>query len=517
MYNNEKIGVGIITYNRPEKFIRLYNQVASADDVDLIVVVKNKDVDYGASDPKNISNSKLRYFNILGDVGVGKCKNQALQSMLDEGCQHIFLIEDDVIIKDNSVYHEYIETAIEFNLGHLNFCRAWNSQENQFLKPFATINKNAKSLQLFRRLCGDFQYFSRNALNDVGLYDDVNYINALEHAEHTYRMSLKKYYTPFNAFADIANSDKFISDDGIQSTIGYNTPEFNANLMRGLKAFEDMYSIQMRHIPFPTLEEVRDFFMHKPRYTVLCYIINKYEIVHEIEEKDPDAEYLLVTDDKSLTSKTWKVIYDEDLEGLSTFDKCYSIRFNLFKYASSDICVYIDANIHIRKSLKILIDKFNSENFDMCMMPHPLNSTFIPEYQNWIKLRGYPLEKAQKFIDFLQMQNYDLNYRSLFQGCFKIVRRGKTNSDFERLTMAFLKYLGTDNEIERLDQTVYSFVLNRYFNNIKILPVSEQILRSDYMTWYWHNSTNPNLNYFMTPGKPDIKYVFNKEVECLQI
>ena len=85
MYNNEKIGVGIITYNRPEKFIRLYNQVVSANDVDLIVVVKNKDVDYGASDPKNISNGKLRYFNILGDVGVGKCKNQALQSMLDEG------------------------------------------------------------------------------------------------------------------------------------------------------------------------------------------------------------------------------------------------------------------------------------------------------------------------------------------------------------------------------------------------------------------------------------------------
>ena len=71
------------------------------------------------------------------------------------------------------------------------------------------------------------------------------------------------------------------------------------------------------------------------------------------------------------------------------------------------------------------------------------------------------------------MQNYDLNYKSLFQGCFKIVRRGKTNSDFERLTMAFLKYLGTDTEIERLDQTVYSFVLNRYFNNIKIMPVSE--------------------------------------------
>ena len=83
----------------------------------------------------------------------------------------------------------------------------------------------------------------------------------------------------------------------------------------------------------------------KPKHTVLCYIINKYEIVHEVLEKDPEAEYLLVTDDPDLKSETWHVIYDKDLEGLSTFDKCYAIRFNLFKYAASDICIYIDANI----------------------------------------------------------------------------------------------------------------------------------------------------------------------------
>lgn len=51
----------------------------------------------------------------------------------------------------------------------------------------------------------------------------------------------------------------------------------------------------------------------------------------------------------------------------------------------------------------------------------------------------------------LNATHYPADYRSLFQGCFKIVRRGKTNSDFERITLALLKYLGTENEIERLD------------------------------------------------------------------
>ena len=43
------------------------------------------------------------------------------------------------------------------------------------------------------------------------------------------------------------------------------------------------------------------------RYTVLTYIFNGYEQVHEIKEKDPDADYVLVTDNQRLTSSTCTV------------------------------------------------------------------------------------------------------------------------------------------------------------------------------------------------------------------
>lgn len=254
-----------------------------------------------------------------------------------------------------------------------------------------------------------------------------------------------------------------------------------------------------------------------PEYTVLCYIINKYEVVHEILEKDPKAEYILVTDDPTLKSDTWKVVYDASLEGLSTFDKCYAIRFNLFKYATTDVCVYIDANILVKKPLEPLIQLFNGRCYDMCLMPHPLRATFYPEYCAWVNGRNYPAKQANKFFKMLADSHYDPEYKGLFQGCFKIVRRGKINDDFERLTMAFLKYLGTEKEIERLDQTVYTYVLNYYFSNIKVLPVSEQILRSPYMQWYWHNSNNPNMNIFYDINKPDLKWMFNKHVECLYL
>ena len=50
----------------------------------------------------------------------------------------------------------------------------------------------------------------------------------------------------------------------------------------------------------------------------------------------PNAEYILVTDDPKLESKTWNVIYDKSLDGLSTFDNGRSPRSLLSRGDSSE-------------------------------------------------------------------------------------------------------------------------------------------------------------------------------------
>jgi hypothetical protein len=53
------------------------------------------------------------------------------------------------------------------------------------------------------------------------------------------------------------------------------------------------------------------------KYTVLTFIFGKnYEKLHEVQEPAPDVEYLLVTDDDTLVSSTWKVIVDHDYDGM---------------------------------------------------------------------------------------------------------------------------------------------------------------------------------------------------------
>jgi len=83
------------------------------------------------------------------------------------------------------------------------------------------------------------------------------------------------------------------------------------------------------------------------RYTILTFIIGKgYEKVHEILNKQDDVEYLLVTDDETLKSDTWKVVYDKSLLEFKTpFERCFRVRYNVFRYCSTDICITIDGSI----------------------------------------------------------------------------------------------------------------------------------------------------------------------------
>ena len=40
---------------------------------------------------------------------------------MDAGCDHIFLVEDDMIIKDPNVFKAYVTAAQESGIWHLNY------------------------------------------------------------------------------------------------------------------------------------------------------------------------------------------------------------------------------------------------------------------------------------------------------------------------------------------------------------------------------------------------------------
>lgn len=246
--------------------------------------------------------------------------------------------------------------------------------------------------------------------------------------------------------------------------------------------------------------------MSKPKYTVLTYIFNNYEIVQEVLEKDPEAEYILVTDDPKLKSNTWTIIYDASIANLPTFEKCYHVRYHPFLYANTDIVIRIDGDIEIRKSLAGIIKEFNVHNYDRCLMIHPSRNTFKSELAIWVKVRGYSQEAMDRQLELMQQMGYALNYKGLFECSFEIVRNNSVNADINKLIYLLLKYLGRGT-IERMDQCIFSFVINHFFKNkVHVLPVSETIITNgELMQWYRHHSKDPSRSVVST--KP---FMFNE-------
>ena len=260
------------------------------------------------------------------------------------------------------------------------------------------------------------------------------------------------------------------------------------------------------------LEQYRDLWYteppkREPTYTVFTYIFGGYEKVHEVMEKDPDAEYILVTDDPHLKSRTWEVIYDPSLNGRTVMDKCYYTRFHPWKYANTDTIVRIDGSIGINHSFAPLVKAFKDGDYDRCLMIHPTRDNFKEELDVWCNTRNYQPEVANRCVKMMQAWGYDFNCHGMIQGCFEIVKNTPINHDINRLTYALMTYTGGE-DIDRLDQHITTFVIHTQFPDLKVLAVSQLLITDgNCLQWYHHGTTMPIA---IAPEIPPM--LFNKPI-----
>ncbi len=234
--------------------------------------------------------------------------------------------------------------------------------------------------------------------------------------------------------------------------------------------------------------------MSNSKYTVISYNMGSYEIIHPVMEKSDRARYIMVTDDPDLKdeSDTWEIVVDDTLTG-SPFDKTLQVRYNPWKYTDDNIVIKIDGSVGINKSLDNLVDRFEKEDYDMSLMVHPTRSNFLEEYTAWVQARQYPAERANYILGFINnVEGYPIDkVKGLAQLCYWIQKRNDLNDNVNRLTYAWCKYFGEKGDVERVDQIIASFVLQKYFNAAKIMWVDQRMYQSDYFQWYPHKSTTP--------------------------
>lgn len=203
-----KIGVGVITCNRKDFFAKCIKSIPSVDSI----VVVNDGLPY---DSEVYTSAVKEVIQHSKNKSVGVSKNEALRYLIQDGCDSLFLIEDDIMIQNPEVFTRYIKTAEASGIWHLNYGGHGSYNRDQSTNEVRIRNQIEYTPEItvdfYYNILGAFSYYHKGVIKAVG-YMDERYVNAMEHVDHTYNIIKAGLHPPFWWFADVHESWKDIKD-----------------------------------------------------------------------------------------------------------------------------------------------------------------------------------------------------------------------------------------------------------------------------------------------------------------
>ena len=247
------------------------------------------------------------------------------------------------------------------------------------------------------------------------------------------------------------------------------------------------------------------------RYSVVTFVFGDYELLREPLETSSDCEYIAVTDNHNLTSKTWRIKYLPDcMNEADSITKTMYVRYHPFEFATSNTCVVIDGSILLKKSLDFVVSKFNQSGANCALMLHWLHNNARKEYYEWVEQRSYSTQQCMKCQAFMDAVGYTTDIKGAFEAGFKIQRNDVINNRLNTVVYKSLEFIGGGAlHVERLDQGILTAIAHTKFPTLKVFPVTHQIIQSQYMQYFQHKTNNP----ITVRVRPDCSYMFNKKVD----
>jgi GT2 family glycosyltransferase len=223
-----KIGIGIVTCDRIDYLNNCLKSLPVINGPIVIINDGKQDITDRVRGLKNSDNITLIQHET--NKGVGISKNDALNFLLSKDVEHIFLLEDDILILKENVFDEYIKAAQTSGILHFNYGPGspfnrkqdssilWDLHNRHLCDQHSEPNPkriidygNNVKISLFEHTVAMFSYFHSSVLKEVGLHDE-QFFNAWEHVDLTYRIIKAGYHPPFWWFADIYNSQEYLTE-----------------------------------------------------------------------------------------------------------------------------------------------------------------------------------------------------------------------------------------------------------------------------------------------------------------
>ncbi len=197
------IGVVLLTYNRPDYYAQVLESLPNKE-FDTLVVVNDGENSYAKDeDAEFVIRNKAK-------LGVAKSKNIGIKALLkhDSKIQHIFIIEDDILIKNPKVFQEYIKAAESTGIHHLCYEKIAGNEKT--LK-YTLKQPDGVELGFYNNPQGAFMYVNKNILKKLGMFDE-GYVNAFEHIDFEFNLVKNGIAPPFWYFPDLLNSQDYLTD-----------------------------------------------------------------------------------------------------------------------------------------------------------------------------------------------------------------------------------------------------------------------------------------------------------------
>jgi len=220
------IGIAISTHNRPEVLSRAIEQHLKHLPAGALVVV----IDDG-SQPAAVVPDGVQLRRLEVSQGIVAAKNASLSALVDAGCEHLFLFDDDAWPIADNWHLPYIGSP-EPHLAYQFLDLAGTRKLNDISVLYRDERHVAYTGQR-----GVMLYYHRSAIERVGGFDPIYGRGMYEHPDLALRIHNAGLSTW--AFADVAGSEKLIHsmDEHEEGTRSIPRPDREALVKRNVGIF----------------------------------------------------------------------------------------------------------------------------------------------------------------------------------------------------------------------------------------------------------------------------------------
>ncbi|POP44937.1 glycosyltransferase [Superficieibacter electus] len=219
-----RIGVCITTHNRPEVLKRAIEQHLKYLPVGALVVV----IDDGSAPVATVPDG-VQLIRHDASLGIVASKNTSLAVLMDAGCEHLFLWDDDAWPIAGDWHLPYIESPEP----HLSY-QFLDLAGPRKLNDLAVLYRDDQHVA-YTGQRGVMLYYHRSAIERVGGFDPVYGRGMYEHSDLALRIHNAGLTTW--AYADVAGSEKLIHsmDEHEEVTRSVSRPDREALVARNVK------------------------------------------------------------------------------------------------------------------------------------------------------------------------------------------------------------------------------------------------------------------------------------------